>query len=321
MPNPAQTMNRTGRVLSIATLALIAGSALGQAQQPNEGRAERRERQAESRAERQNQPAEPGSTVLRGPELVDARPGDAQRPAGPEGAERRAMPHFQAILGAVRSLNRAEDESLHLTPAQTDSMKQIFAAHREAARAFAEEHRDEIAKLREAARPTAGRNGRPARDAGEDGMMMEDAPEMDEGPRERPRRERQGDRRPAGQPEDGAERAPANPPANPEARAARERLQEFLAAAPFNGEAIKELTAILTPEQQAHVRKTLQAQRERAEKAAREGQAEDAAARPGPARRRVGATRQERVEGDAQEAPAPATNPAQRERRRPGQDD
>lgn len=292
-------MNSTHRVLSVAALALIAGSAFGQPAQNAERRAERRQRQAERQPATTTpatppaqEDATPRSTVLRGPEM--APPDGSARP------ERPAAPRFQIVMGAVRALNRAEDESLHLTEAQTASLRTIFNEHREATRAFMEEHRDEIAKMRE----SAGRPGRPERRTDEQADPMgttenhqAEPDDMNPGDRRGPG-PRPNDR-PGTRPDDGflMERGPDDGRSNPGARAARERFQAFLAAAPHNEETIKKLIELLTPEQRAHVTEAMQAQRERAEAGGEE-------ARPdGTPRRRIEGQR-ERRENGAERTPA-----------------
>lgn len=218
-------MNRKQHLISTAALALICGSALA------------------------IEPDTTDKTVLKGPDVTQT---DAAKPQG-DHAE-RPVP-FAAWMMAVRAIGRV-DPALILTEDQVDQVRAIADAHREEMKAFLKEHQAEVDELRRLAGDQIRRNG-PGRHP--DSKRPGNA--QDEGHRPPP-----PDDEMAPPPEDEMAPPPRqddDPSITPEQREeARQKLAALMEKA---GEpaAIKQLLAVLTPEQQAAAKKAIEEGRER----------------------------------------------------------
>lgn len=236
-------------IISAAALATLCGSALALA--PEDTKNE-------------------DKTVLKGPQVEDGQgPGSGETMTGERRVGEEQTP-FRAYLMAVRTLERAGDD-LKATDDQKEAIRKVAEEHRAAMAAFIEEHKEEIDALRKTAGP-AGREGGPRGPRGEDGPKgpppgEEHDPMM-------------------GEPEDAPQGEPSK--ATPEERqAAAEKLRELMSKAPSDEGAKKQLWAILTDTQKAHVEKTVEEGRKRL----RERQAEGGEGE-GPVRKAVRQRRQ-----------------------------
>lgn len=223
-------MQNTTRILTAAAIALVTGSAIAQTQ----------------------------NAPLRGPTVRDAGKPDSAQPTEAADQKKIELP-FASYALAVRALQRSEDEALRLTPEQAELVRAISQQHREAMREYLDEHKEEIAQLREISgeREPGQREGRPGQRPREDGARPDGA-ERREQVRERVQ-ERREQNRDTMHPEDGD-----RPQYTPEERAkAAQRLRELLTAAPADKLSKEKLQAVLTKEQQARVEVAIEAQRQR----------------------------------------------------------
>lgn len=238
-------MQHTTRFLTAAALALITGSAL--AVQP----------------QRENAP-------LRGPKVQDAgQPNRTAQPADEMTAQKKVDMPFMAYVAALRSLQRGEDESLRMTPQQTEQVRTINQEHRAANEQYMEEHREEITNLRTAAgeRAPADPDDRPAQRRQGQGEGQGQGQDGAERPATRPQRNQEGgqDRPQRERNRDGMQPENADAPRlTPEERAkAAERLREIMVSAPADAESKKKLMNVLTKEQIERVEVAIEAQRQR----------------------------------------------------------
>ncbi len=200
------------------------------------------------------------STLLKGPEVVEnSGPGAGSTMSGEAKKERTGELRFQSYIRALRSMQKASEENpeLALTEEQDAQIREIGKAHREAMRAFMDEHKEEFEALRPARGERGERGERGARrgpggERGEfgdpegDPMMMDDAPP--------PRRE-------LGEKGEGGER-----PSPEEMQARREALAKLMDQAPSDEDAKKAMWDVLNESQREFVTKDVMRQREARQK-------------------------------------------------------
>jgi hypothetical protein len=198
---------------------------------------------------------------LGGPEVDDNdAPGEDGRFVEGERMERRGgmsrgVP-ARMFGRAIRSLAQADDAELTLTDEQRDEIRSLMQAHREAMRAFREEHAEELQQLRSMLRPEGPRRGLeatgdrgPRGDGARDGDGMRARGEPDDAGVRNNEQRRRGAR---AAPDDGP-RGADQPEPTPEQLESRAQLQELRAQAPSFDDVQAKVWRVLTVAQQAHV--------------------------------------------------------------------
>lgn len=192
--------------------------------------------------------------VLRGPDVVDTstpqnktdeKPAMGDPELEPVDFEKNPI-ELREYTIAIRSLNGPQaDSTLSMTPEQSQQLRDILQNYREDLRAFQEANQVEIRKLRDA--------------------MNKEARE-----RREQQEESADEQKDAMQGQTGR----ASPSPRAEGDAAR-KLREFIASSPAAKTAIKQINAVLTPEQMEAVKQNVEKMRQRASQSGRDG------ARPG----------------------------------------
>lgn len=198
------------------------------------------------------------STLLKGPEVVEnSGPGAGSTMSGEAKKERTGELRFMSYIRALRAMEKASEENpeLALTEEQDAQIREIGKAHRDAMRAFMDEHKEEFEALRPARGERGERGERGARrgPGGERGGFgdPEGDPMMEEAPARGPRGERG----------DGAER-----PSPEEMQARREALAKLMDQAPSDEDAKKAMWDVLNESQREFVTKDVMRQREARQK-------------------------------------------------------
>lgn len=211
--------------------------------------------------------------ALGGPKVKDnSVPGQARQFAGgsrEKGAPRPLPPMaFMRVIGTLDGENAPE--GLALSDEQRTQLESIREEHKTLMRVYAEQHKDEVLALRD-------QLPEPERRRIDGFLNGQDAPGGEAGERGRDGRDgrwgKKGGERPAPEdrPMDGemmdaprGERGERAEP-SPEALAARQRMREIMEGAPKFEDAHAKAMAVLTPEQQEHVKAKLEEARARAE--------------------------------------------------------
>lgn len=211
---------------------------------------------------------------LSGPEVKSDRPDSIEdRFSAMENGSARmgqveAIP-VQDLRRIVFSMMRAEDESLRLSQEQSASIREFTRDHEMKRRAWMLEHREELARLYEAAgleMPSQREGQRAPRGEGRERARPgtgERRPASAE-PGERDMRERltpdsttREGRRPMPAQERGPNRAVSSnesdlPPATPEQQAARQQLRAFMSKSPGAGDLERQIFSVLNEKQREH---------------------------------------------------------------------